>query len=113
MSDLNQKINDLSVMEQSVQHLLSQKKNFQSELLEVESALKELSGDDSFKIIGNFMFKKSADSLRAELEERKGLLSARIKSFEKQESELESRFKDLQSEVMSELSKKNVEGEKK
>ena len=111
MSVLEEKISNLSVMEQSVQQLLGQKKNFQSELLEVESALKELSGDDSFKIVGNFMFKRSSDSLRKELEEKKGLLGVRIKSLEKQEAELEAKFKELQSQVMNELSKKKGEGD--
>ena len=109
MGDIEQKINNLSMMEQSIQQMTVQKNNFQSQLLEVQSALKELEGGDSYKIIGNFMFKKDSSELKKELGEKEQLLNARIKSFEKQEEEAEKKFKDLQQEVMQELSKKGVE----
>ena len=106
MVDVQQKINDLSVMEQSIQQLVNQKKNFQSQLVEIESALSELGEGDSFKIIGNFMFKKSSSDLRVELEEKRDLLNIRIKSFDKQEDEAQIKFKNLQNEVLKELSDK-------
>ncbi|MFP4568065.1 MAG: prefoldin subunit [Candidatus Woesearchaeota archaeon] len=105
MSDLNLKINNLSALEQNLQHLISKKKTFQNELLEVESALSSLS-DSSFKIIGNFMFKKDSGVIKKELEEKMGLLNVRIKSFEREEADLESKFKNLQDEVLQNLSKK-------
>ena len=110
MVDVEQKINNLSSMEQSIQHIINQKKNFQNQLLETESALNELSGE-SFKIIGNFMFKKDSEDIKKELIEKQGLLKARIKAFDSQEKDVEKKFKDLQSEVMKELSEKKQEGE--
>lgn len=106
MGDVEQKINDLSVMEQSIQHLLNQKQSFQNQLLEIETALKEINQDSSYKIIGNFMFKKDPEDLKKELEEKQGLLKVRIKSFDAQEVETEKKFKKLQEEVLKELSKK-------
>ena len=100
------KINKLSLLEQNLQHVVNQKKNFQNQLFEVDSALDEL-GSDSYKIIGNFMFKKSSDDIKSELVEKKNLLNIRIKSFEKEEREVESKFKVLQEEVISALSEKN------
>ena len=93
-------------MEQSIQHITNQKKTFQNQLLETESALAEL-GSEAFKIIGNFMFKKNSSQIKTELEEKKDLLNIRINSFEKEEIKIEKKFKALQEEVMSELSKKN------
>lgn len=108
MGEIEQKINDLSVMEQSVQQIINQKQSFQNQLLEVESALNELNSELSYKIIGNFMFKKNREELKKELEEKQGLLKARIKSFDVQESEAEKKFKKLQEDVLKELSKKEV-----
>ncbi len=106
MTDINEKINNLSSIEQSLQHMANQKKNFQTQLLETDTALNEIS-DESFKIIGNFMFKKNAAQIKEELEEKKELLNIRIRSFEKEEKEIEQKFKTLQEEVMADLSKKN------
>lgn len=105
MGLLEEKINELSVLEQSIQQFASQKKNFQVQLVEVESALKEIN-EDSFKIIGNFMFRKNQQDLKEELQEKRNLLNVRIKSFEKHEKETETKFKELQSQVLKELSKK-------
>jgi prefoldin beta subunit len=103
---VDDKINKLSLFEQNLQHVINQKKNFQDQLFEVNSALDEL-GSVSYKIIGNFMFKKSSDDIKSELVEKKNLLNIRIKSFEKQEKEVESKFKELQEEVIIALSEKN------
>jgi prefoldin beta subunit len=84
--------------------LIVQKNNFQNQLIETDSALNEMS-DDAFKIIGNFMFKKNSLQIKKELKEKKELLNIRIKSFEKEEEEIEQKFKILQEELMSELSK--------
>ncbi len=111
MVDIQEKINNLSVMEQGLQQILNQKKNFQSQLLEVESALKEINSDECYKIIGNFMFKKDSQEIKKDLEEKRDLLNVRIKSFEKQEEESEKNFKSLQDEVLKELSKNKKEGE--
>lgn len=104
VEDINDKINNLSTLEQSLQHITNQKKSFQNQLIETESALNEL-GEETFKIIGNFMFKKDSSQIKNELEEKKDLLNIRIKSFEKEELEIEKKFKTLQEEVMSQLSK--------
>jgi len=102
---IEEKINNLTMMEQSLSQMISQKKTFQSQLLEIESARTEIK-EDAYKIIGNFMFKKNKKELREELEEKKKLLQARIKSFEVQEEKAEKKFKELQEEVLKELSNK-------
>jgi prefoldin beta subunit len=100
-----EKINQLSVMEQSIQQIMNQKKKFQNQLLETESALNEVSAE-TYKIIGNFMFKKNSEELKKELIEKKELLKTRIKTYDKQEEETEKKFKELQQQVLKELDNK-------
>ena len=103
-----EKINQLQMYEQSLQGLLVQKQHFQSQLTEIDSALKEIdSSKDSFKIIGNIMVKTSKDDLKKELTEKKSSLTLRIGTLEKQEEGLKDKAKNLQSEVM-----KNMKDEK-
>jgi len=103
---IEEKINNLSMMEQSLAQLINQKKTFQHQLLEIESAQSEIT-EDSYKIIGNFMFKKNKEELKKELKEKEILLKARIKSFELQEEKTEKKFKELQDAILKELSSKN------
>lgn len=108
MVTTEEKINNLSVMEQSLQQLINQKKNFQNQLLELDSALNEIS-TETYKIIGNFMFKKNSEDLKKELIEKKELLKARIKSYDRQEEDVEKKFKELQDQVLEELETKKGE----
>lgn len=106
MENIDQKINNLSRMEQSISEMTEQKKNFQTQLLEIEATIKELNKEkETYKIIGNFMFKKNTKEIKEELTEKKELLQIRIKSFEKQEKEAEKQFKELQKEIMEKLKK--------
>lgn len=112
MSEMEQKINDLSLMEQNIQQITNQKKNFQNQLVEIQSAKGELNSEEAYKIIGNFMFKKNSKDIKEELSEQEELLKARIKSFEIQEQEIEKKFKKMQEDLLKELSKKKEDGEK-
>ncbi|MCC7574106.1 prefoldin subunit [Candidatus Woesearchaeota archaeon] len=105
MITTEEKINQLSVMEQSIQQIINQKKKFQNQLLETESALNEVS-TETYKIIGNFMFKKNSEELKKELIEKKELLKTRIRTYDEQEEKTEKRFKELQQQVLKELEKK-------
>lgn len=106
MGNIDEKINTLTMMEQSISEMTEQKKKFQTQLIEIESAINELEQEkETYKIIGNFMFKKEPKKLKEELTEKKDLLKIRIKSFEKQEKEAEKQFKELQQEIMEKLKK--------
>jgi len=99
MSDEN--IKQLQLYEHNLQGILMQKQQFQTQQIEVESALRELgSTEESFKIIGNIMVKTEPKELKKELEERKKMIDLRIKAYEKQESEIKEKSKKLQAVVM-------------
>ncbi|PIY60721.1 prefoldin subunit beta, partial [Candidatus Woesearchaeota archaeon CG_4_10_14_0_8_um_filter_47_5] len=67
-----QKIEQLQLLEQSMQNLLSQKQTFQSQLVETESAIAEIQkSPTAYKIVGSIMVLTSKDELRKELGSRK------------------------------------------
>ena len=64
-----------------------QKQQFQSQILEADSALKEIDkSKESYKIVGNIMVKSDKDELKKDLEEQKKVAQLRIDALEKQES---------------------------
>jgi prefoldin beta subunit len=105
--DMQEKINKLSMMEQSLQSLLAQKQTFQAQLLEIESALEELKKTDkAYKIVGNVMVASDKEPLTKEMAEKKEMAELRIKSLDKQENSMREKTSELQSEVMKEMSEK-------
>ncbi len=105
----DEKIGQLQLIEQNIQQLLMQRQQFQMQMNEVESALGELkSTKDSYKIIGSIMIKKSKEELEKELNEKKEMLSLRIKAIEKQEKAMKEKAKGIQKEVVEEM--KNEQG---
>jgi prefoldin beta subunit len=102
--ETEQKIAQLQMYEQSLQNILLQKQQFLSQITEIDSALKELeNATESYKIIGNIMVNTKKDSLKSELEEKKSTMQLRIKSLEKQESNIREKTEKLQSEVMQNM----------
>ncbi|MFC1752920.1 prefoldin subunit beta [Thermoproteota archaeon] len=99
--ETQEKINQLSMMEQSLQQFLAQKQQMQAQLLEVESALEEIEKTDSaFKIVGNIMVATDKASLKEDLDKKKELAELKIKTVEKQEDKLREKTQELQAEVM-------------
>ena len=85
--------------------MLFQKQTFQLELGEVTSASEELeaSKGDVFKIVGNVMIKSSKEKLKKELDEKKDLVSLRMKSIEKQEKALQNHVDELRKAVLKHM----------
>ena len=108
MSETQKKIQQLQIMEQSMQQMLAQKQTLQSQVLEVDSALEELEGTDkAYKIVGNIMVSADKKVLQKELTEKKETLTLRMQSFEKQETKFKDKTSALQKEVMDELKAKD------
>lgn len=83
-----------------------QKQQFQSQLIEVESALAELQKTDTaYKIIGNIMVSAKKADLKKDLEEKKELFSTRMKTLEKQEQKI----KDDAAVIQKQLTKERKE----
>ena len=91
-------------MEQNLQNLLVQRQQFSTQLVETDSALKELETTEPvYKVIGNIMVKSDPAVLKQELSQKKELLELRIKSLEKQESQMRDRSQQIKEEVMKHI----------
>ena len=102
--ETEEKIGRMQLLEQNMQNMMMQKQQFQSQLIEVTSAMEELEKTEkAYKIIGNIMVLSKKDSLKTDLEQKKEMVELRIKAIEKQESDLKEKAKDIQKEVLSEM----------
>ena len=101
-----EKIAQLQMFEQNIQGFLMQKQSLQAQLIELESALKELDSTDTpYRIIGNIMVKTKKEDLKKDLEQKKEMVELKIKSLEKQEDRIKERAKKTQSEVLEGMKK--------
>lgn len=108
--ELQGKINQLSMMEQNIQNFSMQKQQFQAQLMEIETAEKELKDSkEAFKIIGNIMVASDKAKVAKELAEKKEVLTARVGSFEKQENKLKEKAEIMQKEVLDSMKKTQKE----
>ncbi len=104
--DAEQKISQLQLLEQNLQNLLLQRQQFQAQLTELDSALKELKeAKQSYKIIGNIMVDSSKEDLEEDLTKKKEMIELRIKSLEKQEESIKEKQGKFQKEVLSNIKK--------
>ena len=101
------KIQELQMIEQNLQNFLAQKQAFHSQLMETETALSEIQNSEkAYKIIGNIMVLSSKDGLQKELGSKKEIVELRIKTLERQETRLRDSASELQKEVLEELNRK-------
>ena len=104
--ETEQEITQLQLYEQGLQNILMQKHQFQSQSIEIESALKELeSTKEAYKIVGNIMVASKKEDLKSELESKKETTNLRIKTLEKQENQIREKAKKLQEEVSKKIKK--------
>lgn len=98
--ETEQKVAQLQLYEQSLQNILIQKQQFQSQSIEIESALEELEvTKEAYKIVGNIMVASKKEDLKKDLESKKETANIRIKTLEKQENQIREKAKKLQEEV--------------
>ena len=103
--ETQEKIMQLQQLEQNLQRFLLQKQHFQTQMLEIENALEELSKSkgEAYKIIGTIMVSSDKDGLKKELAEKKEILELKLKNLEKQEDITKEKATKLQAEVMEKL----------
>jgi len=104
---MENKIQEMQILEQRLQNSILQKQAFQMELAETNSALKEIekSGDEIFKIIGQLMIKAEKGKIHEELLGKQKILELRIKSFEKQENSLTEQLDKIRDELTKSVRK--------
>jgi len=88
-------------IEQALHAQTTQRATLQQQLGEADNALEQsASSPEAYRIIGNIMVKTDPTKLRAELEEKKSNLIARIGSVERQEKRLREQLEELQKRVL-------------
>jgi len=100
------KLQEMTIIEQSIQNLSLQKQSLQFEVNEAISALEELGKSqekEAFKIVGQIMVKSKKDDLEKEMNEKKDMAELRIKSIGKQEQSLREKLLSVREEVMKKL----------
>jgi len=103
--DIANKIQELQMIEQSLQAVIMQRQTLQFELNEASEALDELGSakGDVFKVVGQIMIKAKKEDLKKDLESKKEIIDLKLKNFDKQEKSLKERLIKLRDEVMGEL----------
>lgn len=87
---------DEQVIETNLQNIIMQKHSLQSQLVETESALRELKNSkESFKIVGNILVESSPKELTKELSKKQETLNLRIEKLDSQEESLRKEMKKL------------------
>ena len=105
--EAQENIGRLQMIEQQVQTMSMQKQQFQSQLFEIENALKELkTSKTAYKIVGNIMVLSDKDKLEKDLKQKKEIIDLRIDNIDKEEKKLKEKAKTLQEELLSKLKKK-------
>jgi len=106
--ETEQKIQQLQLMEQNIQQIITQKQDFQAKIMEIDSALEELKNSEvAYKIVGNIMVLSEKPSLEESLKSEKETLELRIKMLEKQEEKLREKIKNIQNQVLQEMKESN------
>ena len=103
--ETEEKIMQLQLLEQNLQNLLLQKQTFQTQVLEIETALEEIEKvkDSAYKIIGSVMVLTKKDELKKDLFSKKEILELRIKNLEKQEQKIKEKSQEIQKQVAKEI----------
>lgn len=104
---VRERLSRLQQLQETLRTLMLQRQGLELELSETERALKELTEIPSdtavYKSIGAFLVKKDKESIVEELNERKELLSMRIKVLGRQEEKTKARVKELQGLLQRDL----------
>ncbi len=101
------KINQLQLLQQNLQNIAVQKQQYENQLVELESALAELSTTEkAYKIVGKLMIASPKQKLVQELQEKKEIAELRMHNFTKQEDNLKKSLEEAQRQVVAEMEKK-------
>lgn len=97
----------LQQIQQQLQTILTQKTQYEMAVREANRAQEEIkdAADDTpmYMSVGTVMVQKKKDVVSAKLAEKVETLELRIKSLEKQEKMLQSKFEQLQAQIKSAL----------
>jgi len=101
--EIQAKIQELQMLEQSFQQLLMQKNAFSMESNETDFIITEVEktkGEVS-RIVGNqVVIKSTKEEILADMKKKKDLIDTRMKSIDEQEKEFSEKIESIREEVM-------------
>ena len=108
MSELSkenqQKINELQFLEQNRQQINLKKQTINGQLMEIESAIKELeNSEEAYKLMGSILVKKSKSDIVNALNEDKKLKQKQIEIFDKEEEKQVKKIEEIRKEIMTSM----------
>jgi len=95
-------LNQAQLYQQQIQGIAIQKETFSMQLIEITKALDELEkskGDGLYKVSGPILIKSEKGELKKELEEKKELISVKLKTLEKSEQRIKERIDGLKEKL--------------
>jgi len=105
--ETQQNVEQLQMLEQSLQATLMQKQTISNQLAEIDNALQEIGKTEQvYKIVGPVMIATSKKEAQEELQGKKETITIRLQNLDKQEHKLKERFEQLQDDVLKELKTK-------
>jgi prefoldin beta subunit len=101
--ELQQLLMQAQALQQQLQGIMAQKEAMNVQMLELSKAMKELDGlakgEEVYKIAGPVLIKEKGAKAKKDLEEKKELISMRVKSLEKTETQLKDDMNDLRDKL--------------
>ncbi len=99
--ETREQIQELQLLQQRSQIFAAQKQQYQLQIAEVETALKEIQGTGKpvYKMVGNILVEKKVDEVKKELSVIQEELQIKIKNLEKQEDNIRKKLTDVQKDV--------------
>lgn len=97
------KIQELQMLEQSFQQLMMQKNAFSMEQNETDYIIKEVEkteGEVSRIVGGQVVIKTTKEEIMEDMQNKKKLIDTRMESIEKQEKEMSENIESIREEVM-------------
>ncbi len=103
--EMREKIQELQLAQHRLSLLAAQKQQLQLQILELESALKELENANVpvYKLVGDLLIEKPIKDLKAELLDKKSDVDLHLKTTEKQENKIKDSALELQKEITQRL----------
>ena len=102
----------LQQIQQQLQNILSQKAQYEMAVREAKRAQEEIadSAEDAvmYMSVGTVMMQKKKEVVNAKLTEKVETLELRIKSLEKQEKMMQSKFEQLQAQIKAAIEGKGA-----
>lgn len=106
--EIQQKIQEIQMMEQSFQQLLKQKNAFSMEANETDYVIGEVekaTGEISRVIAGQVVVKSSKEEILEDMNNKKKLIETRMKSIDEEEKKFSENIESLRDEVMKAIQK--------